>query len=55
MSLKKTYFISRMNLILHKSDQGLLLRVRTKKNILISQPKHMLWVLKRTALMRRFF
>ena len=24
-------------------------------NCLISQPKHMLWVLKRTAAMRRFF
>ena len=24
-------------------------------NYLISQPKHMLWVLKRTATMRRFF
>ena len=26
-----------------------------KNNLLISQPKHMLWVLKRTASMRRFF
>ena len=27
----------------------------TEKNNLISQPKHMLWVVKRTVLMRRFF
>ena len=26
-----------------------------EKKILISQPKHMLWVLKRTVSMRRFF
>ena len=26
-----------------------------KNNFLISQPKHMLWVLKRTVSMRRFF
>ena len=26
-----------------------------KFNFLISQPKHMLWVLKRTVSMRRFF
>ena len=31
-------------------------QVRTKKNnFLIFQPKHMLWVLKRTVSMRRFF
>ena len=34
---------------------GLCLRVRTKKNFLISHPKHMLWVLKRIISMRRFF
>ena len=27
----------------------------SKINFLISQPKHILWVLKRTVLMRRFF
>ena len=26
-----------------------------KNNFVISQPKHMLWVLKRTVSMRRFF
>ena len=26
-----------------------------KINFLVSQPKHMLWVLKRTVTMRRFF
>ena len=35
---------------------GLLLIVDNKKNnFLFSQPKHMLWVLKRTISMRRFF
>ena len=29
--------------------------VYQKNNFLISQPKHMLWVLKRTVSMRRFF
>ena len=29
--------------------------VYKKNNFLISQPKHMLWVLKRTVSMRRFF
>ena len=37
-------------------SQGLKLRVHTKKMFfLISQPKHMLWVLKRKFSMRRFF
>ena len=30
-------------------------RAYQKNNFLISQPKHMLWVLKRTVSMRRFF
>ena len=35
---------------------GFKLRVRIEKlNFLISQPKHMLWVLGRTVSMRRFF
>ena len=33
----------------------LFIRVRNKKYFLFSQPKHMLWVLKRTVSMRRFF
>ena len=37
-------------------EPGLKLRVYTKKiNFPISQPKHMLWELKRTVSMRRFF
>ena len=35
---------------------GLYLKsVHSKINFLISQPKHMLWVLKRTVSMRQFF
>ena len=30
-------------------------RAKLKMSSLISQPKHMLWVLKRTILLRRFF
>ena len=38
---------------LRPPDKGALLLI--KIIFLISQPKHMLWVLKRTASMRRFF
>ena len=34
---------------------GLDQSVKLKINFLITQPKHMLWVLKRTVSMRRFF
>ena len=38
------------------TGSGLQIRVRTGKLFfLISQPKHMLWVLKRTVSIRRFF
>ena len=37
------------------SRRGLVKSVYQKNNFLISQPKHMLWVLKRTVSMRRFF
>ena len=39
-----------------KEYTGLYLRVYNKKNnFLVSQPKHMLWVLKRTVSLRQFF
>ena len=38
-----------------KSYRPLDKSVYRKNNFLISQPKHMLWVLKRTVSMRRFF
>ena len=39
----------------NEASTGLKLRVRNENfNFLISQPKHMLWVLKRTVSMRRF-
>ena len=37
------------------STRPLVKNVYQKINFLISQPKHMLWVLKRTVSMRRFF
>ena len=37
------------------SSTGLQIRVRIVKLFLIYHPKHMLWVLKRTVSMRRFF
>ena len=43
-------------LIFHVGIAGLYLRVvKQANNFLISQPKHMLWVLKRTVSMRQFF
>ena len=36
-------------------DRPLFKSAYQKVNFLISQPKHMLWVLKRTVSMRRFF
>ena len=37
------------------SIRPLVKRVYQKYDFLVSQPKHMLWVLKRTISMRRFF
>ena len=39
----------------YKIVRTLVKSVYQKINFLISQPKHMLWVLKRTVSMRRFF
>ena len=39
----------------HWSIRPLVKSAYQKNNFLISQPKHMLWVLKRTVSMRRFF
>ena len=36
-------------------DRPLVKSAYQKNNFLISQPKHMLWVLKRTVSIRRFF
>ena len=36
-------------------DLSLVKSAQQKNNFLISQPKHMLWVLKKTVSMRRFF
>ena len=65
----RTYFIvgnlmSRLNYVkvqksysksLIHSKRTLVKRVKRKINFLLSQPKHMLWVLKRTVSVRRFF
>ena len=39
----------------HEVHSGLSFECITKNNFLIPQPKHMLWVLKRTVSMRQFF
>ena len=38
-----------------QSHRPLVKSAHQKNNFLISQPKHMLWVLKRTVSIRRFF
>ena len=41
--------------MLNLAEHEILIRVRNENYFLISQPKHMLWVLKRTVSMRGFF
>ena len=41
-----------LSIVIHRPPDK---SVRNKINFLISQPKHMLWVLKWTVSMRRFF
>ena len=55
---KKMYFwhfYSKMHTGLHRGLHYNTKSVYQKIYFLISQPKHMLWVLKRTVSMRRFF
>ena len=49
---------SRLDILINNAGttyRPLVKSVYQKKRILISQPKHMLWILQRTVLMRRFF
>ena len=47
--------INRKVIHVHSRYRALVKSAYQKINFLISQPKHMLWVLKRTISMRRFF
>ena len=50
------YLLFSLNKLFTYSNSGLQIRVHTRKLFFfIPQPKHMLWVLKRTVSMRRFF
>ena len=59
--LKKIYMLREFIINIQMSTKNILQKMDTVKTeylkfiILISQPKHMLWVLKRTVSMRRFF
>ena len=48
-------FLSFPHVFLASLNRPLVKSAYQKNNFLISQPKHMLWVLKRTVSMRRFF